>query len=80
MDNNTDNSNNNTNNNTNNINFIKVDNNTIVNINAIRWIKKMDDCLAVCSKSDGCIINRDTHKICKINNYDSYALFNKYFN
>ena len=81
MDNNKDNSNNNTNNNTNNINFIKVDNNTIVNINAIRWIKKMDDCLAVCSKSDGCIINnRDTHKICKINNYDSYALFNKYFN
>ena len=77
MDNNTY---NNTNNNTDNINFIKVDNNTIVNINAIRWIKKMDECLAVCTKSDGCIINRDTYKICKINNYDSYALFNKHFN
>jgi hypothetical protein len=84
MDNNTDNNTyNNTDNTDNirdNINFIKADNNTIINLNAIRWIKKMDECLAVCSKSDGCVINSDTHKICKTNNYDSYALLNKYFN
>ena len=64
---------------TDNIKFIKVDNNTIINIKTIRWIKKMDECLVVCTKIDGCSI-RDTHKICKINNYDSYALFNKHFN
>ena len=75
MDTNTNNTNTNTN-----TNFIKADNNTIININAIRWIKKMDECLAVCVKSDGCIIDKNTHKICKINNYDSYALLNKYFN
>jgi hypothetical protein len=72
MDNNTDNKFN--------TNFIKADNNTIININAIRWIRKMDDCLAVCVKIDGCVINRNTHKVCKVNNYDSYALLNKHFN
>lgn len=76
MDNNTD---NNTDSNIrDNINFIKTDNNTIINVNAIRWIKKMDECLAVCTRSDGCVVNATTHKICKINNYDSYALLNKY--
>ena len=53
---------NNTNTNTN-TNFIKADNNTIININAIRWIKKMDECLAVCTRSDGCVVNATTHKI-----------------
>ena len=66
--------------NTDNKQFIKVDDNTVINKNTIRWIKKMDECLAVCVKSDGCIIDKNTHKICKINNYDSYALLNKYFN
>lgn len=59
---------------TDNIKFIKVDNNTIININAIRWVNKMDECLAVC------IIKRTTHNICKSNNYDSYTILNKYFN
>jgi hypothetical protein len=60
--------------------FIKADNNTIINIKAIKWIKKMDDCLAVCTKSDGCVVNTTTHKICKINNYYSYALLDNHFN
>jgi len=65
---------------TDNIKFIKVDNNVIINIKTIRWVKKMDECLAVCNKSDGCEVNRSTHKICKINNHDSYTILNKYFN
>ena len=66
--------------NTDNKQFIKVDDNTVINKNTIRWIKKMDECLAVCNKSDACILNRSTHKVCKIYNPDSYALLNKYFN
>ena len=65
---------------TDNIQFIKVDNNTVINVNTIRWVKKMDECLALCNKSDGCIINRTTHTVCKVNNNDSYNLLNKYFN
>ena len=45
--------------------------------------KKMGDCLEVCVKSTGC--NSDggygyggTHKICKLNNLDSYNKLNKH--
>jgi hypothetical protein len=64
---------------TDNLQFIKVDNNTIINIKTIRWVKKMDECLAVCNKSDGCT-KYTIHTLCKVNNNDSYNLLNKYFN
>jgi hypothetical protein len=57
--------------------FIKADDNVLINKKYIRWIKKMNDCLEVCSKSTGCNIeNGDTHKICKMNNPDSYVKLN----
>jgi len=59
--------------------FIKVDNDKILNINCIRWVKKMDECLQICSKSDGCEGVKDTHKVCKINNEKSYNLLNSLF-
>ena len=43
-----------------------------------REFKKMDECLSVCTKSTGCYIG-DTHKICKLNNLDSYNKLNNYF-
>ena len=49
-------------------NFIKVDNKTIINANMIRWAKKMDECLAICTKSTGCNsfdMISDKHYICK---------------
>ena len=40
----------------------------------------MDECLAVCTKTVGCSVeDGSTHKICKINNSDSYQKLNKYF-
>ena len=40
----------------------------------------MDDCLEVCIKSTGCRIEaRDTHRVCKLYNLDSYNKLNKYF-
>lgn len=62
--------------------FIKIDNNTILNIKYIRWVKKMDECLEICSKMDGCSNykkHKDTHTLCKINNADSYNEFIKFF-
>jgi len=43
--------------------------------------KKMSDCLEVCIKISGCNLydNEDTHKICKLNNPDSYNKLNKHF-
>jgi hypothetical protein len=59
--------------------FIKVDDNTIINKQCIRWIKKIDECLHICSKTTGCKYNRDMHKLCKINNETSYNELNKHF-
>lgn len=58
--------------------YIKVDGNKVINEKCIKWIKKMDECLSVCTKSNGCYM-RDTHTICKINNEDSYNKLNKHF-
>jgi hypothetical protein len=58
--------------------FIKADNNCIINIHCIRWVKKMEECLQICSKSDGCSIE-NTHKLCKINNLESYKRLNRNF-
>jgi hypothetical protein len=63
------------------ITFIQTDNNKIVNEMAIRWVEKIDECLNICIKSNGCNIynNKDTHKVCKINNMDSYNRLIKHF-
>jgi hypothetical protein len=60
-------------------NFIKTDNNKIINEKCIRWVKKMDECLEVCIKSDGCRDGVNTHKICKLNNPNSYEKLNRLF-
>ena len=53
--------------------YLKTDNNFIINEKRIRWVKKIGD-------STGCNVKiGDTHKICKINNPDSYNKLNKHF-
>ena len=39
----------------------------------------MSECLEICVKLTGCTDNGDTHKICKLNNLDSYNKLNKHF-
>jgi hypothetical protein len=63
--------------------YLKTDDNKIIKETQIRWVKKMSECLEVCTKSVGC--NSDgngeggTHRICKLNNLDSYNALNQYF-
>jgi hypothetical protein len=59
--------------------YIKSDDNTIINEKCIIWVKKMSDCLEVCAHPDGCILDENTHKVCKLNSLDSYNKLNKYF-
>jgi hypothetical protein len=59
--------------------YFKTDENKAINEKYIRWIKKMNNCLEVCTKSNGCVVKRDTHRICKINSPDSYDKLNKAF-
>jgi hypothetical protein len=58
--------------------YIKVDDNKVINVEYIKWIKKMDECLTICTRSVGCTKDQ-THKLCKISNYNSYFIFNKLF-
>jgi hypothetical protein len=53
--------------------FIKSDDNRFINVKYIRWIQGMNDCFEVCSKSSGCAIKEGTHRVCKLNNPDSYT-------
>ena len=65
-------------NNNNNMNYIKTDDNKIINEQHIRWVKKMNECLQVCTITVGCS-NSQLHNICKINSSSSYSKLNKYF-
>jgi predicted nucleic acid-binding Zn ribbon protein len=60
------------------VHYIKTDESRIINETCIKWVKKIDECLEVCMKGNGCYIG-DTHKICKMNNPKSYELLIKYF-
>jgi hypothetical protein len=60
-------------------NYIKADGNIYLNHKFIRWIKQVDECYNVCTKSDGCSTD-NTHKICKINNPTSYIKINELIN
>uniref|UniRef100_A0A6C0KS39 Uncharacterized protein n=1 Tax=viral metagenome TaxID=1070528 RepID=A0A6C0KS39_9ZZZZ len=62
-------------------NFIKVDDSKIINEKCIRWVKKIDECLEICTRSAGCdmVLGFNCHKVCKKNNPDSYEKLNKYF-
>lgn len=59
--------------------FIKVDNNKVINEKSIKWIKKMGECLEVCTRSNGCTVEKDTHSICKFHTPDSYKKLNDLF-
>lgn len=62
------------------VRYIRTDNNKIINERCIRWVKKIDDCLEICTKNTGCSAPSTTHTLCKINNYDSYTELNAHFN
>ncbi len=59
--------------------YLKADDNKIINETNIIWVKKMNDCLYVCTKTTGCCSTIDAHKVCKLNSPESYAKLNTHF-
>jgi len=61
--------------------YLKADDNKIINEKCIRWVKKMNECLEICAKANGCMYDdpETTHRICKSNSPDSYNKLNQYF-
>jgi hypothetical protein len=58
--------------------FVKADNEKVINLTFVRWIKKVDECFYMCSRMDGCR-DQDTHKVCKTNNSISHDKLAKLF-
>lgn len=58
--------------------FIKMDENIVLNEDYIRWIRKINDCLEICTKFNGCT-SYSSHKLCKFNNPKEYNKLNQYF-
>ena len=54
-----------------NSNFIKTDE-KLINMQYIRWVKRFTECMEVCTKSDGCRLFQDTHRVCKETSPISY--------
>lgn len=61
------------------ISYIKTDNNKIINERCIVWVKKMDECMEICTKQNGCIDYIDTHRVCKMYSSSSYDKLNNWF-
>lgn len=59
--------------------YIKLSDDVIINENCIRWVKKMNECLKICTKSNGCTMDYHTNIICKKDNLNSYNKLNKHF-
>jgi hypothetical protein len=59
--------------------FIKTDDNKVINQKCIRWVKKMNECMEVCIKKDGCIAQVSTHSVCKSNSLESYNKLQELF-
>jgi len=53
------------------IKLMKIDSETWINPEKIRWIKERDACYYICTKSKGCVTNgfmHNTHSVCKSSN------------
>ena len=60
--------------------YLRTDDDKIINERCITWVKKMNECLEVCTRSTGCSLKNNTHTICKTNSPSSYEKLNKHFN
>lgn len=56
--------------------YIKTDKNKFINEKSIIWVKKMNDCLEVCTRRRGCNVLEPPDKICKSISQDSYDKLN----
>lgn len=58
--------------------YIKIGDRKIINEQAITWVRKMDECLYICSSTSGCLAA--DHVICKYKYPEVYnALDDKWF-
>lgn len=60
--------------------FILCDGDRLINTNHIRWIQRMYETMEICTKHTGCTLGKDTIKVSKLLNPQSYSRLNVMFN
>ncbi len=60
--------------------YIKTDDNKFINEKSIIWVKKMNECLEVCTRRRGCNLIEPAYKICKSISPNSYDKLNELIN
>ena len=61
------------------ISYISTDDGKIINERHIIWIKKMNNCLEICSKKFGCYGKSDTDSVCREFSLKSFNKLNNNF-
>ena len=59
--------------------YLAADDNRIIHKKYIRWVQKMNDAMEVCCKFDGCTLGKDTIKVSKQKNPQSYSVLETMF-
>jgi hypothetical protein len=59
--------------------FIQTDDNRIINMKYIRWVKKVNECMEICTKFNGCVAAYDTISVCKKNSPVGYNRLDRHF-
>lgn len=59
--------------------FIKTDDNIVVNKNCIRWVQKVNECMEICTMFNGCTAGVTTMRLCKNIYPKDYETLNKLF-
>ena len=60
--------------------FILCDGDKLINTIHIRWIQRMYETMEICTKHTGCTLGKDTIKVSKLLNPQSYSRLNVMFN
>lgn len=59
--------------------YLKTDKNQIINETAIRWVLKVDECMKICTRANGCGVDSNTHNVCKNITPRTYNYLNRFF-
>lgn len=59
--------------------YIKVTNDKLINQQSITWIRRIEECMYICTRTDGCDLEKTSHKICKFDNPSGYNRVNRLF-
>jgi hypothetical protein len=61
-------------------NFLKIDNDTVINTNFIRWMQQVEGCIEVCTIMTGCNgRSKSPHTVCKKSAPEAFEKLSSYF-